>query len=73
MQRFFSTFSQLLQLFPHLEFERAARQQARQEAEIGVRFPGRNKLVHLIGLGKVEPGRSAMTSPIRNHAALVCA
>ena len=32
MQRFFSTFSQLLQLFPHLEFKRAVHQQARHEA-----------------------------------------
>ena len=33
--------------------QRAQRQQPRHEAQIGVRFAGRDKLVHLIGLGEV--------------------
>ena len=33
--------------------QRAERHQPRHKAEIGVRFAGRNKLVHLIGLGEV--------------------
>ena len=33
--------------------QRAERQEPRHEAQIGVRFAGRNKLIHLIGLGEV--------------------
>ena len=33
--------------------QRAERQHSRHEAQIGVRFAGRDKLVHLIGLGEV--------------------
>ena len=31
----------------------AQHHQPRHEAQIGVRFAGRNKLVHLVGLGEV--------------------
>ena len=33
----------------------AQHQQPRHEAQVGVRFAGRNKLVHLGGLGEVVP------------------
>ena len=65
----------------------AQHQHPRHEAEIGVRFAGRNKQVHLIGLGEVVPRlgrglegfhsaartRSARASPIGNQARLVYA
>ena len=35
--------------------QRAERHHSRHEAEIGVCFVGRNKLVHLVGLGEVVP------------------
>ncbi len=35
--------------------QRAQRQQPRRETELGVRFAGPDKLIHLIGLGEVVP------------------
>ena len=47
--------------FPGLVAGQAAqRHQPHHEAKIGVRFAGRDKLVHLIGLGEVVPGRDKL-------------